>query len=110
MLRPELNNICKKCNKIFEQTPSTHLAGKGCPLCNTLGKISEPKLFNFIKDKLPGINVISQGKPEWLKYKTNSQSFDIYLPDHGFFAHTGSAMDLCTQLCANMSPIHFKLL
>ena len=35
---------------------------------------------------------------------------DIYFPDYGFFAHTGSEMDLRTPLCANMSPIQFKLL
>ena len=35
---------------------------------------------------------------------------DICFPEYGFFAHTGSEMDLCTPLCANMSPIQFKLL
>jgi hypothetical protein len=25
--------LCKKCNKIFEQRPISHLAGRGCPIC-----------------------------------------------------------------------------
>ena len=26
--------ICNKCNSIFEQSPNSHLQGKGCPICN----------------------------------------------------------------------------
>lgn len=26
--------LCKKCNKIFEQSPSNHIRGEGCPKCN----------------------------------------------------------------------------
>jgi Zn finger protein HypA/HybF involved in hydrogenase expression len=34
----------------FEQTPSSHLAGRGCPLCATSGfKINKPATFYFLK-------------------------------------------------------------
>ncbi len=39
--------ICKKHNQVFEQTPSNHLRGAGCPICN-LSK-GELKILNYLK-------------------------------------------------------------
>ena len=73
---------CKKCKREFTQVPQHHLEGQGCPFCNTFGNVSEPKLFDFIKNSLSNEIVISQGKPLWLRGKTGTQSFDVYLPDY----------------------------
>lgn len=68
---------------IFEQTSHMHLKGQGCPKCNTVGNVSEPKLYNKLKTHFLSYKVISQGKPIWLKSgKFSTQRFDIYFPDH----------------------------
>ncbi len=39
--RTKVNIICKKCDKIFQQTPGAHLVGKGCSKCGTLTMIKK---------------------------------------------------------------------
>ena len=40
---------CNKCKKIFEQTPNTHLRGRGCPKCNE--SKGENKIAKYLSDK-----------------------------------------------------------
>lgn len=59
----------------FEQVPSTHLSGSGCPICNS------SKLESIVRLYLDSnkIEYIEQMKWPWLVYK-NPQSIDFYLP------------------------------
>ena len=61
----------------FWQTPSNHLAGKGCLKC----KIS--KLELLVKQYLNknNINYIYQYRPKFLKHGKGQQSLDFYIPD-----------------------------
>lgn len=71
---------CKKCNKIFKQTPYIHLRSKGCPLCerynerkilqidkntkqilNTFNSIKEAALFIGKKDGISSIVKAARG-------------------------------------------------
>ena len=45
----EVKILCNKCNQIFEQKPSTHLSGSGCPKCNE--SKGEIKVAQHIKEK-----------------------------------------------------------
>lgn len=67
--------MCKKHNRLFSQTPATHLKGSGCPLCNT----SKGELF--IEEYLINNNF------QYKKQKTfdnlifeRKLKFDFYLP------------------------------
>ena len=77
-----INNYTKikiKCEKhgIFEQTPSNHLSGKGCDLCQK--SKNENLITIFLKNK--NINHKQQHKFDDCKY-IRSLPFDFYLPDH----------------------------
>ena len=69
--------ICKKHNKIFEQTPANHLIGQGCPKCN------ESKGEKIIEEFLINNNIkyIKQYKFDNCKYKYKLP-FDFYLPNY----------------------------
>ena len=69
--------ICKKHNKIFEQSPANHVSGQGCPICNE--SKGEKEISNFLKDK--NIKYTRQKKFDNCKYKYRLP-FDFYLPDH----------------------------
>ena len=56
---------CKKCDIIFQQTPHSHLTGKGCPYCKT-SKMEEKTRLLLKKYNVP---VVEQKTFEWLKYK-----------------------------------------
>lgn len=58
----------------FLQTPSHHLQGQGCPICNS--SHLEQNIRNLLLNN--GINFTQQKKFEWLGLK----SFDFYLPQH----------------------------
>lgn len=75
--REKIIIICKNHGE-FLQNPYEHSIGSGCPKCNTIGKKSEPALFNFIKNKFKDEDIISQGRPDWLK----RQSLDIFFPKY----------------------------
>lgn len=44
--------LCKKCNKLFQQSPYSHLSGQGCPQCGMENSIKKrtKSIENFIKD------------------------------------------------------------
>ena len=69
--------IYHKCKQghVYKQTPSDHLQGYGCPICN------QPKGEKFIQKYLDNHNVIyeSQKRFNGLKDKTYL-SYDFYLP------------------------------
>lgn len=58
----------------FEQMAYEHSVGHGCPKCNTLGKVMEPKLFNRISNEFLEEVIISNASPNWI----GRQSLDIY--------------------------------
>ena len=61
----------------FWQTPSHHMQGKGCPVCNS-SKL-ELSIKYFLEDN--NIKYISQHTFDWLKYENNLK-LDFYLPDY----------------------------
>lgn len=76
------NNYTKvkiKCrlHGIWEQKPSHHLYGKGCPSCNT--SKGELKIQNILKNK--NIKYLTQYSFVDCKYK-KPLKFDLYLPDY----------------------------
>lgn len=73
----KVNIICKKHNKIFEQTPGSHMRGSGCPICKE--SIGERKIRIFLTNK--NIKYTYQKKfNNCVNYKTNCKlSFDFYL-------------------------------
>ncbi len=74
--------FCKKCNSYFLQNINGHLNyGYGHRQCSLNNKL-ENKLLEKILSVFDNIIVEWEGKPLWLKGKTNSQSFDIYFPDY----------------------------
>lgn len=64
---------CNKCQKDFNQKPTDHLSGKGCPYCN-FSKGEE--LIDFILTK-NNVRFERQFKLPHYKFR-----FDFYLPDH----------------------------
>lgn len=69
--------ICKK-HGLFEQTPHSHLRGRGCPKCNS-SKGEEIIHFYLKEHKL---NFIQQKRFHECKGIRNSLPFDFYLPEH----------------------------
>jgi len=69
--------ICKKHNKIFNQTPHDHLSGSGCPLCRE--SKGENEISIFLENK--NIKYINQHRFNNCKHK-RKLPFDFYLQDH----------------------------
>lgn len=73
----KINILCKKCNKIFEQKPMSHLNGNGCKYC--CRSKGEEFIENFLKEK--NIDYIKEYKfknqPEYIK----NCEYDFYIPD-----------------------------
>ena len=69
--------ICKK-HKSFFQTPSSHLDGKGCPLCFNK---SEGKVYDELIKKY---NIQKQFKPKWCKNEITNKylPFDFVIEDY----------------------------
>ena len=61
---------------VFEQTPTNHLKGKGCPICQE--SKGEIKITNILNNK--NIKHIKQYKFDECKYK-RKLPFDFYLPE-----------------------------
>ena len=74
---------CKKCNKIFEQTPTKHLRGRGCNLCN---KTKNKSIDNFIEKS----NIVHKNKYDYslVDYKNNRRKIKIICHKHGVFEQT----------------------
>ena len=69
--------LCKKCNNIFEQKPSNHLQGRGCPKCNE--SKGEIKVTQYLTKK--NISFIPKKTFKTLRDK-NLLFPDFYLDDH----------------------------
>ena len=72
----KINIICYK-HGIFRQTPSNHLSGKGCELCNT--SKNENLISLFLESK--SIKFFRQHRFNDCKLK-RKLPFDFYLPEH----------------------------
>ena len=73
--RTHINIICNEHGE-FEQTPTRHLAGDGCPHC--INK-TEHKLFEILKTRYPTVK--RQFKAEWCKQK-RCLPFDFVIEEH----------------------------
>lgn len=52
---------CNKCNSIFEQVPSMHLAGNGCSVCNPPHKkLTQEEFVGRLSKTHPNLEVLSQ--------------------------------------------------
>lgn len=73
----KINMYCRKCDSWSEQTPHSHLEGRGCPRCKN------SKLEETVGRELDKINLdyIPQKTFDWLKYK-KKQYLDFYLPKY----------------------------
>lgn len=77
-----INNCSKVCilcpeHGEFWQTPHSHFAGTGCPICSVTKNINETKLYNFI-DYHISEKVERQKRFNWLGMK----SIDIFIPKY----------------------------
>jgi len=70
--------ICAE-HGIFEQTPSGHLSGRGCPKCGIKISKGEKEIANILDDN--DINYIKEYEFNDCKYIKNLR-FDFYLPEH----------------------------
>ena len=68
-----MNMFCKK-HGLFDQTPSKHLLGEGCPKCKR-SKLEEEIEQFLLKNS---VEFITQYKQQWL----GLQSLDFYLPKY----------------------------
>lgn len=77
--------ICKKHNIEFEQTPTKHLLGQGCPKCRYEKSAKSKTLTNeeFIKRA----QKIHNNKYDYSKclYKKTDEKVEIICPEHGSF-------------------------
>lgn len=79
--------LCKKCNKLFKQTPHMHASGNGCPTCATsrVGELKRNSYDDFckaVKDKFGDKYDISEVKDKFVKY---TEDVPITCPIHGRF-------------------------
>ncbi len=75
--KTKIKIICKKHHYVFEQDPSSHLSGCGCPKCNA--SRMELRIWRMLE--LHKIPFIPQARFEWLKF-IKPLSLDFYLPEH----------------------------
>jgi len=77
-IRNKIKIICNKHGE-FETWPQIHMNGSNCPQCaiesNQYSSQYELEIINFIKEKLPNINIIQC-------YRLDNKEIDIYLPDY----------------------------
>jgi very-short-patch-repair endonuclease len=69
--------FCKRCKKLFDQTPNSHLRGAGCIIC--INK-TEKKLFEYLNSNFE--NVINQFNAEWSKNENTGRKYryDFMIP------------------------------
>lgn len=90
--------ICKK-HGVFEQIPSSHLMGRGCPLCYGTPRKNEDEFLKSCK-------IIHNGKYDYslVDYKSSHNKIKIICPIHGEFeqearSHSrGNGCPLCAGL------------
>lgn len=73
----EVNILCKKCNRVFKQTPLHHLSGEGCPHCNKSNLENEIEKL-LCEENIAYISQVTSKYFKWLK----KQSLDFYLPEY----------------------------
>ena len=80
--RTKVKIICRKCKKIFEQSPDNHLKGKGCPNCKNSRPLSLTQ-EEFIEKS----NLIHDNKYDYslVEYKGIEKKIKIICPKHGVF-------------------------
>ena len=66
--------ICNIHKVTFQQTPSNHLKGEGCPSCH---RKSETRIWMFLKDELPNFEIIRNG--QWYEVMDNRRP-DFRIP------------------------------
>ena len=88
----------------FQQLPSHHLTGKGCPKCGFIQRdLKRIQPFDKIVEKA---NALHNNKYDYSKanYKTTHQHITIICPEHGEFQQT-PAHHLQGQACPNCGKI-----
>lgn len=75
--RTKIIIICKKCNNIFNQKPSCHLSGKGCPKC---GFEHKGFISNVEKKWLDSLNIPEQYRQKHLSINNRRFLVDAFNP------------------------------
>ena len=97
------NNVKIVCSEhgIFEQSPSNHTKGAGCPTCAKI--LKSKKLRKPIKDILEDFNEVHFDKYEYLNldtdYKNSYSKIKIVCKEHGTFEQQGYAHYIAGQGC-----------
>lgn len=66
----------------FQQTPSNHMAGRGCSLCNKMSA-GEQAVYDFLKSK--NIEFITQYKLQSTVNQSGFMFVDFYLPEYNTY-------------------------
>jgi hypothetical protein len=74
--------LCKSCNNIFVQRPSSHLSGKGCPGCKSSESKGENRVAKYLSEK--NIKFIKNKTFKTLKDKRYLKP-DFYLSELNLF-------------------------
>jgi len=90
---------CNKCNRIFYQTPNSHLCGRGCSKCGSI--ISSQKQTLTITEFIKKANKIHKNKYDYsnVLYVNNHSKIKILCKLHGIFNQVPSS-----HLCGNGCP------
>ena len=97
------NNVKIICSEhgIFEQSPSNHTKGAGCPTCAKI--LKSKKLRKPIKDILEDFNEVHFDKYEYLNldtdYKNSYSKIKIVCKEHGTFEQQGYAHYIAGHGC-----------
>lgn len=99
--RTKVKIFCKKCKKIFEQTPGAHSNGEECKICayEKQGKLSRKTILDFIKqakeihgDKYDYSEVIYNGCEKKIKIKCNICNNIFYPTPNNHLSKTSGCM------------------
>lgn len=88
--KDKIKIFCKRCNKFFYQTYSTHSQGKGCPECGKK-RISDNQTYSQEKFIEKSKEVHGEKYDYSLvEYKGSKEKVKIICPDHGIFEQRAS--------------------
>ena len=75
----------------FEQEPSSHIRGRGCPKCGILSRVN--KLKNNVNELIKKANIIHNNKYDYslINYINIDTKVKIICPEHGIFEQSFSA-------------------
>lgn len=76
--------ICKQ-HGSFNQLPSNHIKGQGCPVCGQISRASSQSYSN--KEYIDSVNSIHKYKYDYsaINYKNSQIKIEIFCPIHGSF-------------------------